>query len=87
MAIQVINVGTVPNDGTGDGLRTAYIKCNDNFAFLNSRVRTSVPTTSLGSVGDIVGNYAVDSGYFYICFQDYDGSSVIWGRVALDTSW
>jgi hypothetical protein len=87
MAIEVINVGTVPNDGTGDGLRTAYIKCNDNFAFLNSRVKTSVPTTSLGSVGDIVGNYAVDSGFFYICFQDYDGSSVIWGRVALDTSW
>jgi hypothetical protein len=31
MTRQVINVGATANDGTGDGLRTAYIKCNDNF--------------------------------------------------------
>ena len=31
MAQQTINVGATANDGTGDGLRTAYIKCNDNF--------------------------------------------------------
>ena len=31
MARQEINVGATANDGTGDGLRTAYIKCNDNF--------------------------------------------------------
>ena len=34
MARQEINVGATANDGTGDGLRTAYIKCNDNFAEL-----------------------------------------------------
>jgi hypothetical protein len=34
MARQTINVGATANDGTGDGLRTAYIKCNDNFAEL-----------------------------------------------------
>lgn len=32
MAFTVINVGTVANDGTGDPLRTAFIKVNDNFA-------------------------------------------------------
>jgi hypothetical protein len=31
MARQTINVGATANDGTGDGIRTAYIKCNDNF--------------------------------------------------------
>ena len=31
MTRQVINVGSAPNDGTGDGLRDAYIKCNENF--------------------------------------------------------
>ena len=31
MARQEINVGATANDGTGDGIRTAYIKCNDNF--------------------------------------------------------
>ena len=31
MAIQTVNVGTTPNDGTGDPARTAFIKLNDNF--------------------------------------------------------
>jgi hypothetical protein len=31
MAIENINVGISPNDGTGDALRNAFIKCNDNF--------------------------------------------------------
>lgn len=31
MAKQVINIGTVANDGTGDGLRDSFDKCNDNF--------------------------------------------------------
>jgi len=34
MAIQIINIGTNPNDGTGDDLRTAFDKVNDNFAEL-----------------------------------------------------
>jgi hypothetical protein len=31
MARQTINIGTSPNDGTGDPLRTAFDKTNDNF--------------------------------------------------------
>lgn len=31
MAIQFINIGSAPNDGTGDPIRTAYAKCNANF--------------------------------------------------------
>lgn len=31
MSQQIINVGSSPNDGTGDPLRTAFQKCNDNF--------------------------------------------------------
>jgi hypothetical protein len=31
MAKQTINIGTVANDGTGDPLRTAFDKVNDNF--------------------------------------------------------
>lgn len=34
MAKQTINVGAAPNDGTGDPLRTAMIKANDNFTEL-----------------------------------------------------
>ena len=42
MARQVINVGSTANDGTGDGLRTAYIKCNDNFQELFNTSQTPV---------------------------------------------
>ena len=31
MAKQTINIGTTPNDGTGDPLRSAFDKINDNF--------------------------------------------------------
>ncbi len=55
MAQQTINVGATANDGTGDGIRTAYIKCNDNFQELyNTTITpTSVPNgTSNLSVAD-----------------------------------
>ncbi len=36
MAKQVINIGTTANDGTGDPLRSAFDKVNDNFTELYS---------------------------------------------------
>lgn len=38
MAQQVIDVGVVANDGTGDPLRNAFIKSNDNFTDLYNLV-------------------------------------------------
>lgn len=38
MAQQTINVGTSPNDGTGDPLRVAFQKINANFTELYSLV-------------------------------------------------
>lgn len=35
MAIQLVNVGASPNDETGDPLRTAFQKINNNFVYLN----------------------------------------------------
>lgn len=34
MAQQIIDIGATANDGTGDPLRTAFTKCNDNFTQL-----------------------------------------------------
>lgn len=85
MAREVINVGAAPNDGTGDPIRTAYIKCNANFGELYARVQTSPPPTLVGTPGDVSGMYAYDSNYFYYCFQDYDGSSIIWGQLGGST--
>ena len=31
MANSIINIGTLANDGTGDDLREAFIKVNNNF--------------------------------------------------------
>lgn len=41
MAIQQINIGQAPNDGTGDLLRDAFGKANANFADLDTRASAS----------------------------------------------
>lgn len=81
MAQQIINVGAAPNDGQGDPIRTAFTKTNDNFGELYSRVQTEPPATLVGSIGDAAGMTAYDSDFYYYCFQDYDGSSIIWNKV------
>jgi hypothetical protein len=86
MAQQTIYVGTAPNDGLGDPIRTAYIKCNDNFSELYSRVQVTPPTTPSGTVGDSAGMYAYDTTYFYVCIADYDATTEIWQRIAFDTA-
>jgi len=40
MAQQLLTVGTAANDGSGDKLRNAYIKCNNNFTELYGDVAT-----------------------------------------------
>lgn len=54
MSQQVINVGTVANDGTGDPLRSAFVKVNANFAELYSLMPTDgsgnlIPAAPLNS--------------------------------------
>ena len=80
MAREIINVGTSPNDGAGDPIRTAFTKTNNNFGELYARAQTSVPPDSVGSPGDVAGMYAYSSGFFYWCYADYDGTSFIWAR-------
>jgi hypothetical protein len=82
MAQQEINVGSAPNDGTGDPLRTAYIKTNDNFDELYSRAQTNPPASLTGALGDVAGMYAYDENYFYYCYDNFTGNSQIWNQVA-----
>jgi hypothetical protein len=77
MSKQLINYGTAPNDGTGDTLRSAAIKMNNNF---NELYPVTVPTTSIGDPSHTKGMRAVDSTYSYICIADYDGVTNIWKR-------
>jgi len=76
-----IDVGAAPNDGQGDPIRTAFIKCNDNFTQLYSLPNPLPPTTLIGADGDIPGMYAYDDTYFYYCYEAYNGVSTIWGQL------
>jgi hypothetical protein len=46
MTITNINIGTIANDGTGDDLREAFIKVNNNFTELNARSAESTTVTN-----------------------------------------
>jgi hypothetical protein len=46
MTITNINIGTLANDGTGDDLREAFIKVNNNFTELNARSAESTTVTN-----------------------------------------
>jgi hypothetical protein len=61
MAIQNINLGTYANDGTGDDLRTAFEKVNNNFTQLNSF--TIIGAQSLGAGAPVfVSETSVEGG-------------------------
>ena len=85
---QIINVGTVPSDGTGDPIRTSFSKTNTNFTEVyslissNNKIRNA-PIASVGQLGDVAGLIAIDSTYFYYCTATYDGLASIWKRQLL----
>lgn len=56
MAIQYINTGIIANDGTGDDLREAFTKINNNFEELDLRVIEETVIENTGSIGE--GIYA-----------------------------
>ena len=54
MTQQSINIGSAANDGTGDPLRTAFDKINDNFNELYLKVDNLTGGVGV-TVGDIKG--------------------------------
>ena len=87
MAQQLINTGTVANDGTGQTLRTAFDKVNSNFTDLyNNNLVTSgilvlptLTTTERNALTAVNGMliYNTTDGKF----QGYSGSA--WGNISL----
>ena len=49
MTVERINVGTLANDGTGDDLRQAFVKVNNNFDELDAKVTGQATAINLGS--------------------------------------
>lgn len=50
-------------------------------------VTTTPPETPIGRPGDSNGDIAYDEEYMYVATADYDGTTAIWIRTALDTNW
>jgi hypothetical protein len=78
---QLTIVTTPQNSGDGTPLATAFNYCNSNFNELYARFQVDPPASLIGTTGDVAGMYAVDSTYFYYCYDAYDGTSTIWGQV------
>ena len=78
---QLIIVTTPQNSGDGTPLATAFNYTNSNFSELYARFQTTPPESLVGTTGDQPGFYASDATYFYYCFAEYDGSSVIWAQL------
>lgn len=57
MSKQTIGIGSAANDGTGDTLRDAFDKVNDNFNELYGAVQTI--TTTSGTINLDAGSYSV----------------------------
>tara|TARA_R110000782_G_scaffold7011_5_gene23742 strand:- start:293 stop:991 length:699 start_codon:yes stop_codon:yes gene_type:complete len=52
MAIQTVNIGQIANDGTGDDLREAFVKVNNNFSELSARSPEQTTGANLGASGE-----------------------------------
>lgn len=69
MAIQTVNVGTTPNDGTGDPARTAFIKINDNFTQPENAASRLVATTAEALAG--TPDVLLDAAGGHAAFKQY----------------
>jgi len=59
----LVSVGVVANDGTGDNLREAFLKINGNFLYLGNRLGTDPSGANVGATGESVFKEVVDFQY------------------------
>jgi hypothetical protein len=74
MAQQTINLGTVADDNTGDPLRTAFDKCNNNFdelyAWLPAMPSYTVATLPVATTAGRLIYVSDESGGAVVAFSD-----------------
>lgn len=84
MAQQIINIGSAPNDGTGDPLRNAFVKVNENFNDLYLKEPLSTRTVVSGT-SSILSDGSSDN-VSIVAFKSYallsiETSSAAWVRL------
>ena len=90
MAKQVIGIGSAANDGSGDPLRTAFTKSNENFTELYddvaalqgsaltaaSLVRSKLSESCNGGSGQVIAFTSQFVSVFALQIIDYDGIGI-----------
>lgn len=75
MSKQDIDIGTAPDDGTGDPIRTAFNKSNENFTEVYDFSRSGTKTVSSGD-NLVTFTSAFASANYSIIFNDPDAAGV-----------
>ncbi len=86
MALQTINLGNLANDGTGDDLRTAFEKVNNNFATLEIAASDITGATNLGVAGATVFKETVNRELKFRRILGQDGINVNESSTAITIS-
>lgn len=90
MAKQVINIGAAPNDASGDPLRTAFDKSNQNFTELynsvqeiqadmltaSALVRSKLSQACNGSAGQVIAFSSQFVSVYALAILDYEGIGI-----------
>jgi len=64
------------------------VEYNNETGIITSSSRlVNVPTSSVGSIGDKKGYYAISDDTLYVCNKNFDGESNIWTKFVGATSW
>ena len=84
ITLSTVSTGFIRLDGDGGEFLNDHTNPANQIATLGNLPfnRVSVPTTSVGQAGDVVGYGAIDGSYIYYCTASYDGTTHIWKRVA-----
>jgi len=62
MAINTIDIGAAPNDGSGDPIRTAFDTVNDNFAFVQAGLFAGTESSIISALS-VTGGYLQSNSY------------------------
>ena len=86
--IHLINIGTAPNDGTGDSLRTAFVKVNSNFVTLASRPLADLSGYyTKAQIDALLASLPIENNAGSVFTTDADGDLTPSTSIASDSAW